>query len=246
MKPKVGFYELTGCAGDMLNMLNCEDQLLSLFDVVEVKSFAMASSAHDEDTELDIAFVEGSVSTEENLHLLKRVREKSKILVAVGHCAIFGGVQISENNWEERLKKVYGDVNFIHTRPIPHEPLGMFVRVDAVIPGCPINKHQFLSAAGKLLLGTMPELYNFAVCAECKWKENECLLMKGKICLGPITRGGCGAICPTHNIPCIGCFGPVEEENVSSEYKLLLEKGYSPEELRNRMKIFGGKVREVK
>jgi len=249
-KPKVGFYGLTGCAGDLLNIINCEDELVELFDIFEIKSFVMASSAKDESVHLDIAFVEGSVSTEKDLEDLKEIRKKSDMLVAIGHCAAFGGVQamhLGDGKWKDRYKKVYGDENAVTlTRPMEPKPLSAYVKVDYVIPGCPISKEQFLHAAGRLLLGTVPNLYTFAVCAECKWKENECLLMKGLPCLGPLTRGGCGAICPSFGVPCIGCWGPVDEENISSEFKLLLEKGYAREEIIRRFRIFGGSERAEK
>ncbi|RKZ16977.1 NADH:ubiquinone oxidoreductase [bacterium] len=249
-KPKVGFYGLTGCAGDLLNIINCEDELVELFDIFEIKSFVMASSAKDESVHLDIAFVEGSVSTEKDLEDLKEIRKKSNMLVAIGHCAAFGGVQamhLGDGKWKERYKKVYGGEKAVTlTKPMEPKPLSAYVKVDYVIPGCPISKEQFLHAAGRLLLGTVPNLYTFAVCAECKWKENECLLMKGLPCLGPLTRGGCGAICPSFGVPCIGCWGPVDEENISSEFKLLLEKGYDKEEIIRRFRIFGGSERAKK
>ena len=249
-KPKVGFYGLTGCAGDLLNIINCEDELVELFDVFEIKSFVMASSAKDESVHLDIAFVEGSVSTEKDLEDLKEIRKKSDMLVAIGHCAAFGGVQamhLGDGKWKDRYKKVYGGEKAVTlTKPMEPKPLSAYVKVDYVIPGCPISKEQFLHAAGRLLLGTVPNLYTFAVCAECKWKENECLLMKGLPCLGPLTRGGCGAICPSFGVPCIGCWGPVDEENISSEFKLLLEKGYAREEIIRRFRIFGGSERAEK
>ncbi len=249
-KPKVGFYGLTGCAGDLLNILNCEDELTELFDVFEIKSFVMASRSRDESVTLDIAFVEGSVSTKKDLEDLKAIRKKSRMIVAIGHCAIFGGIQamnLGDGKYMERLKKVYGDIDEVKlAKPMEAKPLSAYVKVDYVIPGCPISKEQFLNAAGKLLLGTTPSLYTFAVCAECKWKENECLLLKGLPCLGPLTRGGCGAICPSLGIPCIGCWGPVDEENVDSQFKLLLEKGMDKKEIVRRFSIFGGAERAEK
>ncbi len=243
-KPKIGIYGLTGCAGDQLNIINCEDELLKLFDIFEIKSFVMASSAKDEEVELDVAFVEGSVSTEKDLEHLQEIRKKSKILVAIGHCAVYGGVQsmfMGNEEWMERYKRVYGKESAVTlTPPLEPKPLAAYVKVDAVLPGCPIEKEPFLKLAGKLAHGVVPRVPDYPVCAECKWKENECLLLKGEICLGPLTNSGCGAICPSMNIGCIGCWGPIAKENMKSEAMLLMEKGFDMDEVAKRFAIFGG------
>ncbi len=248
-KPKIGIYGLTGCAGDQLNILNCEDELLKLFDIFEIKSFVMASRAADEEASLDVAFVEGSVSTEKDLEHLKEIRKKSKLLVAIGHCAVFGGVQsmFTGEKWEKMYKGVYGKEDAVTlTKPLPPKPLSAYVKVDAVLPGCPIEKEPFLKLAGLLAKGVVPRHPDFPVCAECKWKENECLLLKGEICLGPLTNSGCGAICPSLNIPCIGCWGPIEKENWEAEAFLLMENGFSVEDIVKRFAIFGGVERAEK
>ena len=248
-KPKIGIYGLTGCAGDQLNILNCEDELLKLFDIFEIKSFVMASRAADEESPLDVAFVEGSVSTEKDLEHLKEIRKKAKILVAIGHCAVYGGVQsmLMGQEWEKMYRRVYGKKNAVTlTKPLPPKPLAAYVKVDAVLPGCPIEKEPFLKLAGLLAKGVIPRHPDFPVCAECKWKENECLLLKGEICLGPLTNSGCGAICPSLNIPCIGCWGPIEKENWEAEAFLLKEKGFSTGDIVKRFSIFGGQERAEK
>ncbi len=120
-KPKVGFYGLTGCAGDLLNILNCEDEVIEIFNAVLVKSFVMASRAKDEESPLDIAFVEGSVSTKKDLDDLKEIRKKAKILIAIGHCATDGGVQamLTEKGFFERYKNVYGSLDAVTlTKPL--------------------------------------------------------------------------------------------------------------------------------
>lgn len=248
-KPKVGFYNLTGCAGDLLNILNCEDEIVDIFNTVLVKSFVMASSAKDEKSPLDIAFVEGSVSTKKDLEDLKEIRKKTKILIAIGHCATDGGVQsmLTEKNFFDRYKNVYGSNEAVTlTKPMEPKPLSAYVKVDYEIPGCPISKEQFLKSLGRLLLGTTPNLYTTPVCAECKWKENECLLIKGEPCLGPLTRGGCNARCPSFNIPCIGCWGPVDEENYEAHFEYLKSKNIDNEKIIRRFSIFGGTERAEK
>ena len=249
-KPKIGIYGFTGCAGDQLNILNCEDELLKLFDIFEVKSFVMASRAKDESAKLDVAFIDGAICTEKDLEELKKIREKSKILVALGHCAVFGGVQSmykGKEPWIERYKKVYGKEDAVTiSKPLEPKPLSAYVKVDVILPGCPIEKEPFLKLAGLLSQGVLPKKPDYPVCVECKWKENECLLLKGELCLGPITMAGCEAICPSFNIGCIGCWGPALEENVASGIALLQEKGYSLSAIIERFAIFGGIERAEK
>ncbi len=240
--PKVGIYGFTGCAGDQLMILNCEDQLLDILGAVEMRSFVMAKSDNHEG-ELDVAFIEGSIATEEQEKKLKAIRERSKIVVAIGTCASYGGPQsmkLEEGGYEERFKKVYGNAKISVSKPFEARPIDHFVKVDLYIPGCPIDKMEFLNAVTKVVAGRHPYLVKSPVCLECRWKENPCILYAGKFCAGPLTKSGCGAVCPSHNVPCVGCWGPTDDLNVSSEYNLLKEKGYDPDEIIRKIKKFGG------
>ena len=223
-------------------ILNCEDQLVDLLGAVDMRSFVMAKSDNTEG-ELDIAFIEGSISTDEQAARIKEIRERSKVLITIGSCACVGGPQamkLEEGGYEERFKKVYGDAKITLTRPFEAQPVDAFVKVDMYIPGCPIDKGEFLGAVTKLVAGRHPYQYKFPVCMECRWKENPCILYAGRFCGGPLTKAGCGAVCPSHNLPCVGCWGPTDDLNVSSEYALLKEKGYKPDEILRKLKKFGG------
>jgi coenzyme F420-reducing hydrogenase gamma subunit len=123
------------------------------------------------------------------------------------------------------------------------QPLSHFVKVDMAVSGCPIEKEQLLQAVAALLHGDLPRLPNYAVCAECKMAENPCVLIeKGQLCLGPITVAGCNARCPSHNRPCIGCRGPVEEANISSEIQILKEKGFTWVDIQNCLRTFAAEA----
>ena len=240
--PKIGVYGFTGCAGDQLMILNCEDQLVDLFGATEIRSFVMAKSDNHEG-ELDVAFIEGSISTEEQLKKLKEIRERSKVMIAIGICACNGGPQamkLGEGKWEEMYKKVYGNAKINVSKAFEAQPIDAFVKVDLYIPGCPIDKMEFLGAVSKLVAGRHPYLIKAPVCLECRWKENPCILYAGRFCGGPLTKAGCGAVRPSQNLPCVGCWGPTDDLNVSSEYKLLKEKGYSPDEIIKKIRKFGG------
>jgi sulfhydrogenase subunit delta len=241
-KVKIGIYGLTGCAGDQLAILDCEEEIVDIFNAADIESFIMARSDNHEGR-LDAALVEGSVSTQKDKEELLDVRERADLLVAIGLCACVGGVQgafLDTKEWSDNYEKVYGKVKTTHTSPCRSRPLSDFVKVDFSIPGCPIGKEQLLPTLTRLLGLNPPDLYNFPVCVECKWRENDCLLNKGIPCMGPLTAAGCGAICPSHNLPCVGCWGPAIEPNREALYKLLITKGLSADFIRHKMANFSG------
>jgi sulfhydrogenase subunit delta len=241
-KLKIGIYELTGCAGDALLILDCEKELVDIFKAADIQSFLMAKSDNIEG-ELDIALVEGSVSTEKEKKEILDIRKRAKTVVAIGICACFGGIQAAfrdPKEWKKNFKEVYGETEMTHTKPAHSKPIDAYIKVDYYLPGCPIGKEQFLSTFNRIIRGNPPELYRFPVCVECKWNENDCLLNKDIPCLGPLTRAGCGSICINHNLPCVGCWGPVEEANLTSEFHLLVEKGFESSFIRKKMANFSG------
>ncbi|MBS3818948.1 hydrogenase [bacterium] len=241
-KVKIGIYELTGCAGDALLILDCENELLDIFKAADIQSFSMAKSDNI-DGNLDVVLVEGSVSTEREVEELKDIRKRSQLVVAIGLCATVGGIQARFTNpkeWEKNFKKVYGDVKMEHTPPLQSKPIDDYVKVDYYLPGCPIGKEQFLHLFTRIVKGAPPEKYPRPVCVTCKFKENDCLLNRDILCLGPLTADGCGAACISHNLPCVGCWGPVEGANLTSEYYLLKEKGFDVEYIKKKMANYSG------
>ena len=241
LKPKVGIYGFTGCAGDQLVIIHTEDEILNLFGSVDMRSFVMASS-NPAEGQLDVAFVEGSISTEEEKKHLLDIRKRAMILVAIGNCACNGGPQamyVGDEKYLGRLQKVYGDVKFI-TEPIEANPIDAFVTVDYYLPGCPIDAKQAIALISRLIHHAVPEPYPHPVCHECKLNENHCLLLDKKFCMGPITAGGCNSICPSHGLPCVGCWGPNEDGNFSEHLKLLRSFGISKRDIVRRVRNYGG------
>lgn len=239
---KIGIFELTGCAGDALLILDCESELVNIFQAADIEAFLMAKSDNSHGP-VDVALVEGSVTTEEERSELLSIRERAGVVIAIGNCACEGGIQAAltaAGTWKKEFRQVYQDLKHTYVHPIPSQPIDAFIKVDYYLPGCPIGQEQFLTAFTRLLAGHPPELYRFPVCLECKWHENDCLLNKNVACLGPLTKAGCGAVCPSHNLACVGCWGPTEEANRVSEFQLLLDKGFDLESIKRRMSIYAG------
>ena len=246
-KPKLGIFSLTGCGGDQLQILNMEDQLLDLVSRFDIIDFQEGSSRKEEGP-IDISFVEGTVSTEHDLMKIKEIRERSKIVIALGNCAIEGCIQAMRNgetSLRERLKDVYGvDEDFFDAKL--SKPITDYIDVEFSIPGCPIEKEETLRGITSLLHGDAPPYYSYPVCVECKLNEYPCVITEyDKPCLGPVIRAGCDARCPGLGLDCIGCRGPVEgTENFAAEYKMLLDRGYSKKDIMNRLRVFSGELSE--
>lgn len=243
-KPRVGIFGLTGCAGDQLQILNCEDELLRLAERMDIVDWVMARSRNDTDCRLDVAFVEGVVATQRDLRTLKEIRARAKVLVAVGTCAVWGGLPAMRNEIPRDVlrQEVYrGDESFLDT--VEARPATDFVRFELSLPGCPIERHEFLRVANALLAGTSPELFRAPVCWECKTKENLCRVVHfNEVCCGAMTRGGCGARCPSHGVSCAGCRGPAEETHYDANITMFKDRGISWVEIARRMGNFSAPV----
>ena len=92
-----------------------------------------------------------------------------------------------------------------------------FVAVDGELRGCPISPGQLREFLVALVTGRRAQLPDEAVCLECKRRGTVCVAVaRGIPCLGPVTRTGCGALCPAYGRGCYGCFGPRESANTAS------------------------------
>ncbi len=216
-KPKIAVWKFASCDGCQLSMLDLEDELLEIADHVEIAYFLEASRAVVKGP-YDISLVEGSVSTPEEVERIRRVRRMSKYLITIGACATAGGIQALRNfrNVREFMSIVYAKPEYIDTLE-KSTPISHHVKVDFELRGCPINKYQLLEVLNAFLNGRKPNIPSYSVCMECKMRGNVCVMVaKGIPCLGPVTQAGCGAICPSYQRGCYGCFGPKETPNTGS------------------------------
>ena len=239
MKPRVSFFDFAGCEGCQLQIINLEEEIIELASKVEIVNFREAISERGQD--YDIAFVEGSITRESDEPRLKKIREQASILVALGACACIGGINALKNfqNMEDVKRIVYGDRSH-YFDTYPTRPIDAVVPVDYYVRGCPINKNEFLKIAKALLLGIRPEIPNYPVCVECKMKENVCVFEKGMTCLGPVTRAGCEAACPSNGNGCEGCRGLIDDPNTNAQKDILQKYDLTVEEAVGKFRIFDG------
>ena len=229
MKPKIAIFSLTSCEGCSLAILELEDQLLDILGAVEIVNFREGMTERSWD--IDIGFVDGAVSTPTDESEIKHFREACKTLVAIGACACLGGLNTLKNYQPEDEYRAYVYADRAGWFPtMPARPISAVVRVDAELPGCPMIKDEFLRFVKCALAGRHFRLPEHAVCVECKRKGNLCLYEKGIICLGPVTRAGCDAICPSYGSKCEACRGLVGKEalaaagiNLREQYNVTLE-----------------------
>lgn len=236
-KPRVAIFDFTGCEGCELNNLNFEDQLLDILAHVDIVEWREAMD--DRVDEYDIAFVEGSLSTPDCINRINEIRRKTKVLVALGSCAVLGGINAIKNTRpiEAVREEVYGEDKYLFPT-LPALPLSSVVKVDYNIRGCPMTQIEFLKVFTSLVMGKAPIEPDSAVCVECKLNENECVYDKGMICLGPVTRSGCDAHCPNVGQYCIGCRGLVSEPNLKGMEEILTAHGLSVDEAWKRLEMY--------
>ena len=225
-KLKLAVWKFASCDGCQLSILDCEDELLTVAENIEIAYFMEASSAIGKPP-FDLSLVEGSITTPHDAERIKEVRRNSKKLVTIGACATAGGIQALRN-----FKDVKDFVRIVYARPEYIEtlekstPIADHVRVDFELRGCPVNKYQLLEVISAFLNDRKPNVSPHSVCVECKLRGNVCVMVAhGTPCLGPVTQAGCGAICPAYNRGCYGCFGPSETPNTKSMNKWLTKSG---------------------
>ena len=237
VRPKVAFFEFTSCEGCQLTVVDSLQTHPELLEAVEIVRFREAMSEKGDDYLL--AFIEGSCSRPSDEAQLKAIREKAGVVVALGACAHLGGVNAIRNRQDlsDVRRYVYGDkAEWYETYPA--RPISAIIPVDAFIPGCPIDRTEFVSVVKAVLQGRAPQIPDYPLCVECKLKENVCMYDKGGVCAGPVTRAGCDAICPTYGDSCEGCRGMISNPNRDSMQTVMTARGLSPDDIMARMTMF--------
>jgi coenzyme F420-reducing hydrogenase gamma subunit len=217
MKATLAVHKFSSCDGCQLAILNAETRLVALADYFDIVHFLEAGPSNA-DAKVDIALVEGSITTKHDVERIANIRANSKLVVAIGACATSGGLQALRNlvDGQAWMQSLYPGP--MPVEPLPNStPLHEHIHVDAAIWGCPVNMDEVFTALLGLLQGAVPRDEDEKVCATCKQKGYGCVMVEKKMaCLGPVTKAGCGALCPGHARGCYGCFGPAENANIAA------------------------------
>ena len=240
-KPRVAVFKMASCDGCQLQLLDAEEALLELAGAIEIVNFAEATS-YVEPGPYDVTLVEGSISTSEQIEQVKGIREESGFLITIGACATSGGIQALRNGTAlaEHVRYVYPTPAYIDALA-DSTPVADHVKVDLELTGCPVDRGQLLAALAWLLQGSVPRPPTTPVCIECKKRGYVCVVVaKGEPCLGPVTRTGCGAICPGMGRGCYGCFGPSQPPNTDALARRFIELGMSPTQVADKFNFITG------
>jgi sulfhydrogenase subunit delta len=237
-KLRIGVYNITGCVGCVLSVIFNEKDLLDLNDLVSIEAFPFIKKR--DVREFDVVLMEGTVTHNEDIAVLKEVRNRTKILVALGACSCTGGVPSFRNFIPYENYKHLVHHKTMNIADVEPKPIDAYVKVDHYLPGCPPDKNEILTFIKDMALGKNPKNYTKPVCMECRLNGNYCLLDKGRLCLGPVTRGGCNAICINGGFECWGCRGPTGDANYDAFLNMLKKKGFDTKTVKTRMKSFVG------
>ena len=238
-KPKLAVWKFSSCDGCQLSLLDCEDELLAVAEAVEIAYFLEATRAQIKGP-YDVSLVEGSITTPEDIRRIRKIRKQSKVLITIGACATSGGIQALRNfnRLYDFITAVYAEPDYIETLATS-TPIQDHVPVDFELRGCPVNKYQLLEVLNAFLNQRRPIVPSYSQCVECKAAGTTCVMVStGAPCLGPVTQAGCGNLCPSHNRPCYGCFGPKEMPNTGSLGGWFGDNGLGPPHIRDFFRSF--------
>lgn len=241
VKPRVAVFKMASCDGCQLQLLDAEEALLELAGAIDIVNFAEATS-HVEPGPYDVTLVEGSISTPEQVEQVKEIREQTKVLITIGACATSGGIQALRNTRDLRgfVRTVYPTPEYVSSLETS-TPVADHIRVDYELTGCPVDRGQLLGAIASLLAGAAPRVSTSPVCIECKRRGYVCVMVaRGEPCLGPVTRTGCGALCPAFDRGCYGCFGPSQPPNTGALARRFVDLGLTPKETADRFRFITG------
>jgi NAD-reducing hydrogenase small subunit len=167
-KPRIGTCWLDGCSGCHMSLLDMDEAIVGLLEKADIV-FGPLVDAQEWPEGVDVAVIEGAVSSQDDLKLAKTARARSRVVVALGDCAVTGNVPSMRNGIPTRklLERVYVEGATEHpgvpTDGVPAllkqaEPLHAAIEVDVHVPGCPPKPGAILMVLTELLEGREPDL----------------------------------------------------------------------------------------
>jgi len=187
MKKTLGLFSISDCGGCLLQLcqdLSLIDNLTSSFEILD-----FTKKQPPTDT-VDIGLLEGRVRSAKDIEKIRMIRKRSKKIIFLGACALKG--------------------NFVK----PGKPAANYIKHDYVLSGCPISSGELTDYLMNLSWDKSSYQPDASVCFDCKSNSNDCFIKNHTLCLGPVTKGGCGSICVNYGGSCIGCRGEIRDANL--------------------------------
>lgn len=237
--PRVVVIGLASCFGCQINITNIERHLMDVLGQIYLGYWQLTSSDPMPDA-FDVAVIEGAVTTEEAVETVRAARERAKAVIAIGACAVTGGIPgIAFDNFEARVGEVYGSAApRACGDQIAPRPVSDVIDVDYEIRCCPIDPFDFVRVLDAALYGSNSLPATSALCGECSRNEKGCFYKQGTMCLGLVTRSGCGAKCPALGRPCNGCAGLSPDSNVEAARYVVHKNGLEVARFNDALEMF--------
>lgn len=170
-KPKVASDWLAGCAGCHMSFLDIDERIIDLLKLIDLRSSPITDLKEPDESGVDVGILEGGISNTYNEEVAIKMRERCKILVALGDCAVFGGVPAMRNfhGADEALQRAYIESESTDSsgkipsspelsRPMHVKPVGDVVKVDVFVPGCAPSADLIFYVLSELAQGRIPEI----------------------------------------------------------------------------------------
>jgi NAD-reducing hydrogenase small subunit len=170
-KPKISSDWLAGCAGCHMSLLDIDERILKVIELADLRSTPITDLKHPDESGVDVGILEGGINNSTNAEVAHMMRKRCSILVALGDCAVFGGVPAMRNFFtiEESLRRAYIETESTDSEgKIPDDPelavpqivqsVNDVVPVDIFVPGCPPSADVIFYVLSELAQGRKPEL----------------------------------------------------------------------------------------
>lgn len=228
--PKVVFAGFASCFGCQINITNIEQYLMDVLGQIDMLYWQLTSSDPMPE-EFDVAVIEGAVTTREAEEAARVLREKAAAVITIGACAESAGIPgMASVDFESQMKNVYAEDVPAVIGDIAYEPRRVkdVIDVDYEVSCCPIDPMEFVHTLHHALIGSNVYRHTKTLCGECKQNERGCFYGRGVLCLGLVTRSGCGARCPSLGRPCNGCAGISPDANLDAARQVALRAQIEP------------------
>lgn len=170
-KPKVATDWMCGCAGCHMSLLDMDERILKVLELADLRSSPITDLKQPDEKGVDVGVLEGGINNSANEEVAHTMRKRCKTLVALGDCAVFGGVPAMRNFFElkDALRRAYVETESTDSEgKVPSDPelcqqmrvksIQEVVPVDVFVPGCPPDADTIFYVLSELAQGRKPEL----------------------------------------------------------------------------------------